>query len=79
MVVRLWKVQVVIDGRKEAAIAAIWETDGIDRCRVGFLKCHMVQHATHFDGALAQVTCDFSSDPGSCDSAEHRMYHHNRG
>ncbi len=79
VVVRLWKVQVVVDGREEMAIAAIWVTDGIDRCRVGFLKHHMVQHATRFDGALAQVTHVFSSDPGSCDSAECQMYHHNRG
>jgi len=79
VVIRLWKVQVVVDGRKETAIAAIWVTDGINRCRVGFLKHHMVQHAVHFDGAMAQVTRVFSSDPGSCDSAEHWMYHHNQG
>jgi hypothetical protein len=79
MVVRLWKVQVVVDGREETAIAAVWVTDGIDRCHVGFLKHHMVHHAVRFDGALAQVTRVFSSDPGSCDSAECRMYHHNRG
>jgi hypothetical protein len=61
------------------AIAAVWVTDGIDRCRVGFLKRHMVHHAAHFNGALVQVTPAFSFDPGSCDSAECRMYHHNRG
>ncbi len=48
-------------------------------CRVGFLKRHMVHHAARFDGALVQVTHVFTSDPGSCDSAECRMYHHNRG
>jgi hypothetical protein len=79
VVVHLWKVQVMVDGREEMAIAAIWVTDGIDRCHVGFLKHHMVHHATCFDGALAQVTRVFSSDPGSCDSAERRMYYHNRG
>jgi hypothetical protein len=79
VVVRLWKVQVEADGREEMAIAAVWLTDGIGCCHVGFLKHHMVQHATGFDGALAQVTHVFSSDSGSCDSAEHRMYHHNRG
>jgi hypothetical protein len=79
VVVRLWKVQVVVDGREETAIAAIWVTDGIDRCRVGFLKRHMVHHAARFDGALSQVTRVFSSDPGSCDSAEHWIYHHDRG
>jgi hypothetical protein len=78
VVVRLRKVQVVVDG-KETAITAIWVTDGINRCRVGFLKRHMVRHAVHFDRALAQVTRVFSSDPGSCDSAEHWMSHHNRG
>jgi hypothetical protein len=79
VVVHLWKVQVVVDGREETAIAAFWVTERIDRCRVGFLKRHMVQHAVHFDEALAQVTRVFSSDPGSCDSAKRRMYHHNRG
>jgi hypothetical protein len=79
VVVCLQKVQVVVDGREEMAIAAVWVTDGIDRCHVGFLKRHMVHHAVHFDGVLAQVTHVFSSDPGSCDSAERWMYHHNRG
>ncbi len=76
MVVHLRKVQVVIDGREETAIAAVWVTDGIDRCRVGFLKRHMVHHAARYDGALAQVTRVLS---GSCDSAERSMDHYNRG
>jgi hypothetical protein len=70
----------MVAGREEMAIAAVWVTDKIDSCRVlGFLKRHMVHHAVRFDRALAQMTCVFSSDPGSCDSAEQRMYHHNRG
>jgi hypothetical protein len=76
VVVHLWKVQVVVDGREETAIAAVWVTDGINRCRVGFLKRHMVRHAARFDGALVQVTRVLS---GSCDSAEHHMNYHNRG
>jgi hypothetical protein len=79
VVVRLWKVQVEVDGREEPSVAAAWVTDGIDRCHVGFLKRHMVQHAVHFNGALAQVTRVFSSDLGSYDSSERWMYHHNRG
>jgi hypothetical protein len=79
LVVCLWKVQVVVDGREETAIAAVWVTDRIDRCCVGFLKHHMAQHVAHFDGALTQVTRVFSSDSGSCDSAEGWMYHHNGG
>ncbi len=76
VVVRLRKVQVVIDGREEMAIAAVWVTDGIDRCRVGFLKRHIVRHAVRYNGRLVQVTRVLS---GSCDSAESCMDHHNRG
>ena len=71
--------QLMVEGREETAIAAVWVTDGIDRCRVGFLLCHMVKHATHYDGSLAQATRVFCADPVCCDSAERRMHHHNRG
>lgn len=47
VVVRLWKVQLMVEGRgEETAIAAVWVTDGMDCCRVGFLPCHMVKHAS---------------------------------
>ena len=39
---RLRKVQVVVDGREETAVAAVWVTDGMERCRVGFL--HLGRH-----------------------------------
>ena len=42
-VVRFRKTQVVIDGKEEAAIAVYWVSDGIDRCRVGFLPKHQVK------------------------------------
>jgi hypothetical protein len=79
VVVRLLKVQLMVEGREEMAIAAVWVTDRIDRCRVGFLKRHMVKHAACYDGSLAQVTRVFSADPTCCDLAEWRMHHHNRG
>ena len=41
IVVQLWKVQVVVDGKEEMAIAVYWVTDGIDRCLVWFLPCHL--------------------------------------
>ena len=63
MVVRLRKVQLMVEGREEMAISAIWVTDGMDRCRVGFLSRHLVKHATCYDGSLAQVTLVFSADP----------------
>ena len=67
---RLGRVQIEVDGHKETAIACIWVTNGIDRCCVGFLKCHMLKHAWRFNGALAQVTKVFSADPRHCDSVE---------
>jgi len=53
----------MVEGKEEMAIAAIWVTDGIDRCHVGFVLCHMVRHsARYYDGALLQVTHVFSED-----------------
>ena len=78
VVVRLLKVQLMVEGREETVIAAVWVTDGIDCCQVGFLKHHMVKHAARFDGSLAQVTRSFSADPPCCDSAKRQMHHHNR-
>ena len=79
VVVRLLKVQLMVEGREETAIAAVWVSNGMDCCRVGFLPCHMVKHAACYDGSLAQVTRVLSADPTRCDSAERRMHHHNRG
>ena len=79
IVVRLRKIQLMVEGKEETAIAAIWVTDGIDRCRVGFVPRHMVRHAARYDGALAQVTRVFSGDPETCDSAERRLFHKNKG
>ncbi len=52
VVVCLLKIQLMVEGKEETAIAAIWVTDGIDCCRVGFVPRHMVQHAARYDGAL---------------------------
>ena len=79
VVVRLRKVQVDVDGKEETAIAAIWVTDGVDRCRVGFLPRHMVAHAAIYDGALAQVTSVLSGDKGTCNTEERNKYHKMRG
>ncbi len=79
MVVRLRKVQILVDGFEETAIACYWVTDGIDRCRVGFLMRHMVAHAARYDGALAQVTRVFSGEEEECSREERRMFHAKRG
>ena len=77
VVVRLRKAQIQAGGGEETAIAAVWVTDGMDHCRVGFLQRHMVAHAARYDGALAQVTRVLSADDG--DTAERRLFHKNRG
>jgi hypothetical protein len=79
IVVRLRKIQLMVEGKEETAIAAIWVTDGIDRCRVGFVPRHMVRHAARYDGALAQVTRVFSGDPDTCNTTERRMFFKNKG
>ena len=76
VVVRLRKVQVVVDGREETAVAA-WVMDGMDRCRVGYLQRHIVANAARFDGALMQVTKVLSKEDG--DTAERRLFHKNKG
>ena len=51
----LKKVQILVEDRKETAIARYWVTrDGIDCCCIGFQMRHMVAHvhAEHYDGAL---------------------------
>ena len=64
--VRLRKVQVVNDeGEEEAAIAAHWVTDGVDRCRVGFLDQHCIRHYKRYKGKLAQVVSIYGEDDNS--------------
>ena len=42
VLLRLRKVQVLIEGKEEPAIAAYHVMDGVDTCRVGFLKRHLI-------------------------------------
>ncbi len=77
--VRLWKVQIQVEGREETAITAYWVTDGVNCCHVGFLQCHMVRQAACYDGALAQVTHVFNADPTCYNTVEHCMLYKNKG
>ena len=79
VVVRLCKLQLMVEGKEEAAITEIWVTDGVDRCRVGFVPRHMVKHAARYDGALLQVIHVLSDDAETCDLAEQCMFHKNKG
>ena len=77
VVVRFRKVQVIVEGKEEPAIAAYLVSDGIDCCHVGFLQRHLVKHWKQYDGVLAQVTDVYSNDSGSPTSR--RKFHHNKG
>ena len=55
-VVRLRHVQIIGATRKEeSALATYWISDGIDRCRVGFLLRHLLKQCQEYDGRIAQV------------------------
>ena len=66
VVVSLRKMQLMVEGKEETAITPIWVTKGVDCCRVGFVPCHMVNHAALYDSALAQVTRVLSADADTC-------------
>jgi hypothetical protein len=55
-VVRIRHVQILNEmGNKESALAVYWISDGIDRCRVGFLPRHLTKQWQLYDGCIAQV------------------------
>ena len=51
----------------------LW-TDGIDRCHVGFLPCHMTRHANAYHGLLVQVMDVFTQ----LNASPTKKYHHNQ-
>jgi hypothetical protein len=78
VVLRLRSVQVNIDGVERPAVAAYWVTDGIDRCRVGFIKAELTETQSsreEYDGRLVQVVaiCRKNSE-SSEDRAAARRY-----
>ncbi|KAI2503944.1 hypothetical protein MHU86_10510 [Fragilaria crotonensis] len=55
-VVRIRHVQILNEmGNEESALAVYWISDGIDRCRVGFLPRHLTKQWQLYDGRIAQV------------------------
>jgi hypothetical protein len=55
-VVRFRKVQVVINGEEQSAMAVYLVLDGINRCRVGFLPRHLLKHWKRYEGVLLECT-----------------------
>ncbi len=69
-VVRIRKEQILVEDfkagkgkmKEEMALAINWVSNGIDRCRVGFLPKAYVPHAKLWDGVLCQVVFVGSAD-----------------
>ena len=77
IVICLRRVQVIVNGKEESAIGAFHVSDGIDRCRIGFLQRHLVKHWEMYEGVLAQVIDIYSEDSESATSQ--RKYYRNKG
>jgi hypothetical protein len=65
-----------VNGKEETALAVFWVTDGVDRCKVGFLSRHLVKHKDHYDGKTAQIV-EFL-ETSACPSARAKS-HRNKG
>jgi hypothetical protein len=75
-VVRFKAEQIVVNGKEETALAVFWVTDGVDRCKVGFLPRHLIKHKDNYDGKTAQIV-EFL-DTSACPSARAKS-HRNKG
>ena len=77
MVLHLRKVQVLIDQQEQSAIAAFWVSDGVDRCRIGYLPKVYVKNWKQYDGTLVQAVEVYSGDSDS--STKLQKFHRNHG
>ena len=84
VVVRFKVVQLAREGVNEAnpsvestAIAVYHVTGGVDTCRVGFRRRHLLKYQDEYDGRLAQVTEVFDAE-SECPS-DRAKYHRNKG
>lgn len=75
MVIRLRVVQVMVDNEEETAIAVYRVSGGVDTCRVGFTRRHLLKYKDEYDARLAQITEIFSekSESPSDRAKHHRM------
>jgi hypothetical protein len=76
-VVRFRRVVIDVDGVEETAIAAYWVTEGVDRCRVGFLPRHLIKHSKQYEGKLGQIIEIHSVDSDS--PLKRRKHYANKG
>jgi hypothetical protein len=71
-VVRFRAEQIDVDGKEETALAVYWVTDGVDRCKVGFLPRHLVNYKHEYDGKTAQIVEFLEASDSPSDKAKSR-------
>jgi len=77
MVIRLRSIQILVNGKEETAIAAYRVSGGVDSCRVGFARRHLLKYKDDYDARLAQVLEIFND---TTENPSDRMKaHRNRG
>lgn len=77
MVIRLRVQQVMVDDKEETAIAVYRVSGGIDTCKVGFTRRHLLKHKDEYDARLAQIIQIFSDESES--PTDRAKYHRNKG
>ena len=77
VVLRLRKVQVQMNQQEQSTIAVFWVSDGIDRCRVGYLPKVYVKNWKQYDGGLVQAVEVYSGDSDS--PMKCQKFHRNHG
>ena len=82
VVVRIRSVQVEREGdpegAKEATALAVYHVSGgIDCCRVGFLRRHLLKYKDEYNARLAQVTEVFGEDTES--PSDRQKHYRNKG
>ena len=78
LLVRIRKIQILLAGREESAMAVYWVSDGIDRCHIGFLPRHTIKHAPKYDGHLAQII-EVYSEHDKMSNSKRKKVHKNFG
>ena len=77
VVLHLRKVQVQMNQQEQSAIAAFWVSDGIHRCRIGYLPKVYVKNWKQYDGAFVQAVEVYSGDSDSPMMCQ--KFHRNHG
>ena len=76
MVIRLRTIQILVNGKEETAIAAYRVSGGVDSCRVGFARRHLL-NKDDYDARLEQVLEIFNDKTEN--PSDRMKAHRNRG